>query len=121
VPFDEDLVTMEDYDWAISQVRRGHICRRVRFNFIYQRQAHARDFIFTACAFRLAARYGLQVRWLGRKASVKQFVRLLAAQFTRPLSAFDCAEKELLRARLLASLFWRFHHPTSDNFAQTRS
>jgi glycosyltransferase involved in cell wall biosynthesis len=121
VPFDESLVTMEDYDWALTQIRRGHLCRRVRFNFLYQRQANSRDYLFTAFAFRLAARYGLHVRWLGRKASVKQLARLHIAQLAHPLSEPDYAQKELLRARLIASIFWRFHHPTSDTPIQSRS
>lgn len=115
VPFDECLPTMEDYAWAIEQVRLGYICRRVPFAFSYQRQANARDFIFTACAFRLAARYGLKVRWLGRKASAKEYLRQTMAQLGHQPSPSDRAKKELHRARLLASLFWPFHRATSDN------
>lgn len=120
VPFDESLPTMEDYAWAIEQVRRGHVCRRVSFAFGYQRQANARDFIFTACAFRLAARYGLQVRWLGRKASAKELLHYTMTRFSHGLSAPDRAQWKLHGARLLASIFWRFHRPTTDNPAALR-
>lgn len=120
MPFDESLPTMEDYAWAIEQVRRGHVCRRVSFAFGYQRQANQRDFIFTACAFRLAARHGLPVRWLGRKASAKELLRHSMAWFSGKLSPPDRALWELHRARLLASLFWRFHRTSTDNPAGNR-
>jgi hypothetical protein len=113
LPFDESLPTMEDYAWAIEQVRAGHICRRVRFDFSYQRQANTRDFIFTACAFRLAARHGLRVRWLGRKASIRELLRLSFARSSRQSPAVR-AEKTCHRDRLLASLFWRFSHAQTD-------
>lgn len=61
---------MEDYAWAIEQVRLGQTCRRVNFRFSYQRQANPRELIFTACAFRLAARHALRLRWLGRKQTL---------------------------------------------------
>jgi glycosyltransferase involved in cell wall biosynthesis len=114
VPFDESLVTMEDYAWALEQVRRGYTCRRVRFDFSYQRQANARDFIFTECAFRLAARHHLPVRWQGRAASAKEWLRFTAAQWAHKLSPGDRARKELIGARLLASILWPFHHPATD-------
>jgi len=113
-PFDESLPTMEDYDWAIKQVRRGFVCRRVRFDFNYQRQANTRDFIFTACAFRLAARHRLRVRWLGRKSSAVELVRLTIALCSRQSSPTDRTAWEMHRARLLASLFWRFNRATTD-------
>jgi hypothetical protein len=121
VPFDESLPTMEDYAWAIELVRRGHICRRVSFAFGYQRQANARDFIFTACAFRLAARHGLKVQWLGRKSSALQLLRYTLAHLSHQLSPPDRAQWELHGARLLASLLWRFHRPVTDHPAASRA
>lgn len=121
VPFDESLPTMEDYAWAIEQVRRGYVCRRVSFAFGYQRQANTRDFIFTACAFRLAAKHGLQVRWLGRKSSAKELLRYTLARLSHRLSPPDRAQWELHGTRLLASLLWRFHRPMTDNPAAVRA
>ena len=115
VPFDESLPTMEDYAWAIEQVRRGRVCRRVNFAFSYQRQANARNFIFTAYAFRLAAQYGLEVRWLGRKASARELLRYMLARLSHRLAPTDRALWELHSARLLASFFWRFYRTTTDN------
>lgn len=64
-PFDETLITMEDGAWALEQVKRGYVCRRVSFAFGYQRSGRARDYTFAIIAFRLAARHGLFVAWLG--------------------------------------------------------
>jgi glycosyltransferase involved in cell wall biosynthesis len=114
VSFDEDLPTMEDYAWALAQIHRGYICRRVPFDFSYQRQANARDFIFTACAFRLAFRYRLPMRWLGRAASAKEWIRFTATGFRHSLSPEDIAQKKLHSSRLLASLCWPFHRATTD-------
>lgn len=121
VPFDESLPTMEDYAWAIEQVRRGHVCRRVSFAFGYQRQANARDFIFTACAFRLAAKYGLKVQWLGRKSSTRELLRYTLARLSQRLSPPDRALWDLHSARLLASLLWRFHRPRTDRPAAVQA
>lgn len=120
-PFDESLPTMEDYAWALEQVHRGHICRRVSFAFGYQRQANSRDFIFTAYAFRLAARYGLEVRWLGRKASARELLRYTMERLSHRLSPPDHAQWELHGARLLASLFWRFYRTHTDNPGAVRA
>lgn len=121
VPFDETLPTMEDYAWALEQVRRGHICRRVRFDFSYQRQANPRDFIFTAVAFRLAARHGLRVAWMGRRTSAKELLRLTIAGLLGKATPAGHASRKLHQARLLASLCWRFHRATTDNPAAARS
>lgn len=114
MPFDESLPTMEDYAWAIAQIRRGYVCRRVRFAFHHLRRANARDFIFTACAFRLAARHGLRVRWLGRKATAREWLRYTLARLSHRLSASERELWELHRARFLGSLLWPFHHATTD-------
>lgn len=73
--FDESIVTMEDYAWALEQVRAGHTCRRLEFRFSYQRSAHNRDYTFAAVTFHLARRHGLRVGWLGRKATVAAIAR----------------------------------------------
>lgn len=112
-PFDESLPTMEDYAWALAQVRRGYTCRRVNFRFRSARQAQPRDFIFTACAFRLAAQHGLRVRWLGRKESFLEVLRRLVRPFARPTPE-ERAASRLHWSRLLASLFWRFHRASLD-------
>jgi glycosyltransferase involved in cell wall biosynthesis len=73
-PFDESLATMEDYAWALEQCQRGHLCRRLRFPFSYERSAHSRDFAFAATTFHLAKRYGLPVRWLGPRRTVAAII-----------------------------------------------
>jgi glycosyltransferase involved in cell wall biosynthesis len=113
LPFDESLTCdqsgsgIEDYAWAVDEIRRGHICHRIRFHFSYQRQAESRNFLFTACAFRLAARHGLPLRWLGRKQTAWEWWRLSRIP-ARELSPTQTQEKKMHRARLLASLAWRF-------------
>lgn len=102
VPFDETLPTMEDYAWAVEQVSRGHLCRRVTFPFSYQRAPSSRDYEFTACAFHLAARHRLSVRWLGRKESLLAYLR------EKRRGAASHALAVMHRERLLASLLWRW-------------
>lgn len=113
LPFDESLPTMEDYAWALEQVRRGYTCRRVEFRFRYQRQANPRDFIFTATAFRLASRFGLRVRWLGRIQTLRELCRLAFSSRSRASDAIQ-AEGRFHRSRLMGSLFWRFSRAVTD-------
>ena len=80
VPFDESLITAEDYDWAIEQLRRGHICRRLHLRFGYERSGHNRTFEFAQLVFQFSRRYKLRVTWLGVLRSVQQ---LLTALFMR--------------------------------------
>lgn len=105
VRFDESLPTMEDYAWAVEQVRRGHLCRRVDLGFTYARTGQDRDFIFALLAFKIAAGHSLRVAWLGRTATV----RLLASLLLRRGWQSD-GRKELRRhcQRLWASLIWRW-------------
>jgi rhamnosyltransferase len=106
--FDERLVTMEDYAWALEQVRRGHVCHRLAFPFSYQRGARRRDYAFAAITFSLAHRYGLRVGWLGAKATLRA---LLAGLFDASL----CSEALLAhRDRFLASLIGRFILPRAE-------
>lgn len=102
VAFDETLPTMEDYAWAVAQVSRGNVCRRVQFPFSYQRAPSSRDYEFTACAFHLAARHRLPVRWLGRKQT------LLACLRQKRSGPDGQALATMHRERLLASLLWRW-------------
>ncbi len=73
--FSEQLITMEDYAWALEQVCAGHTCRRLEFPFSYQRSAHPREFAFAAITFHLAKRHGLRVGWLGWKATAAAIAR----------------------------------------------
>lgn len=114
VRFDEQFPTMEDYAWAIAQLKRGYVCRRSRFQFGYQRSSKARNFIFTACAFKIAAQYKLPVRWSGRKECVKAILRLTMPTLLRRATREEKAERALYVERLLASIFWRFNRATSD-------
>lgn len=77
-PFDESLPTMEDGAWALEQVKRGYICRRLNFAFSYQRSGQARDFIFAAVTFKLARRHRLDVAWLGCPATIRKLCYTVA-------------------------------------------
>ena len=114
LPFDETVPGMEDYGWAIEQVRRGRVCRRVDFEFSYQRQAHARDFIMTACAFRLASKYHLRMCWFGCKASALEILRLSLAVMRRRAGPDELANLRLHRDRLLGALLWRWSRAKTD-------
>jgi hypothetical protein len=105
LPFDEKIVTMEDFAWALAQVHRGYTCRRLTFRFSYQRAAQTRDFTFAAVAFRLAARHRLRLRWLGLVPTLSAVIR----------GWFRASpEQETHRARLRAALLWRFYSPTRE-------
>lgn len=73
-PFDESISTMEDCVWALEQVHCGHLCRRVRIDFSYQRSTADRTFVFAAHTFQLAARHDLRVTWLGPIATIKSLI-----------------------------------------------
>lgn len=105
-PFDETLVGMEDYAWALSQVRQGWKCCRVRFRFRYLRSGGARDFALASIAFQLAARHGLRVRWLGPKAT--------ALAWWRALRSGDATERALQSSRFRAWLYGRFQRQTLE-------
>ena len=78
-PFDESVHTAEDYAWALEQLRRGNLCRRLDLPFSYQRTGSGRDRAFAEVVFRLSSRYQLPVAWLGPANSLK----LLLIQSTR--------------------------------------
>ncbi len=77
VPFDESLITAEDYAWAIEQVRRGHICKRLSLHFGYERSGHDRTFEFAQLVFQFSRRYKLRVTWLGVQGSIQQLLKTL--------------------------------------------
>lgn len=104
-PFDESLPTMEDGAWAVEQVKRGYICRRLEFAFKYRRSGQMRDFIFAMVTFRLAARQGLAVAWLGVVATVRMHAEaLLHGSRVKDL----CSSTDIgsARSRLLARCVW---------------
>ncbi|MEQ1840646.1 MAG: glycosyl transferase family 2, partial [Verrucomicrobiales bacterium] len=70
-PFDETQLSSEDYAWAIQQIRRGGICRRLDIPFSYQRNGSRRDREFAEVTFRLARRHRLPVAWLGLAGSMR--------------------------------------------------
>lgn len=92
-PFDETLITSEDYAWAIQHLALGHICRRLALPFRYRRSGYNRDLEFAQIVFHLARKYRLKVTWLGLRAT---FTAWLKAIFRQE----DCAG--LHRARLIA-------------------
>jgi hypothetical protein len=105
--FDESISTMEDGVWAVEQLKRGHVCRRLAFDFRYQRSTTDRTFIFSAFTFRLADQHGLRVAWLGPGASLRALAAgLLALPFAADRAA---ARQQLLvhRDRLRAWLYGR--------------
>lgn len=103
IPFDESLPTMEDGAWAVAQVKRGYVCRRLSQKFGYQRSGQSRDFIFAATTFRIAAQHGLPVAWLGVAATLRELIPLLL----RP-GGNQAARRSTLWSRLAARALWRF-------------
>lgn len=76
-PFDESLVTAEDYAWAIEQLKRGQICKRLSLRFGYERSGHDRTFEFAQLVFQFARHYRLSVTWLGVRRSLQQMLKAL--------------------------------------------
>ena len=104
-PFDESLPTMEDSAWALEQIRRGYCCRRLDLPFHYQRSGQTRDFIFAAVTFRLAARHGLTVTWLGVRASLRLLLNIRSGKST-DRTPRNSREMASARARLFARCLW---------------
>jgi len=107
IPFDESLPTMEDSAWALEQVKRGSLCRRLDFAFRHQRNGRVRDFVFAAVTFKLARRHQLEVTWLGGWATLGELGRALGKRIFTPAEA---SKPDLIRHchRLAAWLGWRF-------------
>lgn len=103
--FDESINGMEDYDWALHQLAAGYSVARISVAISYLRNAHNRDFQYTALAFLLANRYGLKVRWLGRRHSFSGAVRQLPGKLSGNSEAVDVFNLHV--RRLGSSLFWR--------------
>lgn len=114
VPFDETLVTMEDYAWALTQAARGRVIRRLRLDFDYQRGGRSRDFTFAAIAFRLAARHRLRVVWLGPRATLREILRLAGKKGDPMEPQARAKELQLHRDRLRAWLLWRLVNPSNE-------
>ena len=73
-PFDESLVTAEDYAWTLEQLKRGHICRRLSLPFSYQRSGNNRDRDFADVVFAFGKAHGLPIAWLGVMGAIKELV-----------------------------------------------
>ncbi len=112
-PFDETLPTLEDGAWALEQVRKGHICRRLDFPFTYRRGGGTRAYIFAVITFQLAHRHGLRVAWLGVAATLRhvgrEAVRQLAGRGAVGLPGIG-----ILWGRLRAWCLWRFVRPVQE-------
>lgn len=114
LPFDESLATMEDAAWAVEQVKRGHLCRRLKIDFRYQRSTTDRAFVFAAVTFKIARRHGLRVAWLGPLASLKGLVFGLLA-FTVGRGGPAAKQAMLLhRERLRAWLIGRWQRQPAE-------
>ena len=107
VPFDELLPTMEDGAWALEQVKRGYLCRRLRIPFAYQRGGRSRDFVFAVITFQLAARHKLRVTWLGVLGTLRLLLPALVRSLSHP-SRGGAKEVSTLCQRLAARCAWPF-------------
>ena len=109
LPFDETLASMEDCAWALEQVKRGHICRRLKLPFTYQRSGKDRAFLFAMITFKLAARHGLTVTWLGPRLTMRSMARGVTSRlFAQPKAVGPKEELRRHRERFWAWLTWRW-------------
>ena len=76
-PFDESLDTAEDYAWALTHLKQGHLCRRLKSPFHYKRSGAARDGEFARIVFGFARLHGLKVAWLGVLGTLKEWWKAL--------------------------------------------
>ena len=106
VPFDESLPTLEDGAWALEQLRRGYLCRRLDVPFSYQRGGPGRDFIFALLTFQLAARHELKVAWLGALTTLRTLARVGIDSCTGQRPAVR--NPQALWERFRAWTAWRF-------------
>ena len=108
-PFDETLPSMEDGAWALEQVRRGYLCRRLHFDFTYNRSGKDRSYLFALVTFKLAAKYGLPVAWLGPRQTVTALVFGCCRQLLGKRGGKDAGtELRQHRQRLWVWLTWRW-------------
>lgn len=108
VPFDESVISMEDSAWAVEQVHRGYICRRLDFGFEYLRRGRSREFAFAVATFKLAGRHGLRGAWLGVAGTLRGLLPALAR------GADGRQEAKVLMQRLVAWCAWRFIGPLKE-------
>lgn len=104
-PFDESLVSLEDYAWSIDQLSKGMKCKRLKFPFGYRRGGRKRHREFATITFIIAARHNLKVTWLGALGCIKGILTSL------PLALFSSKQQDELHKyiSLLFSRFaWRF-------------
>jgi len=104
--FDEDLNGIEDYEWAIYQLRSGRLIKRLNLNIDYIRQGNSREFRDTARIFSIANRYQLPITWLGRKEACLRILKNLGGKFAGDPVAHK--EFDICRRRLAGSLLWKF-------------
>ncbi|GAA5115553.1 glycosyltransferase family 2 protein [Luteolibacter yonseiensis] len=74
-PFDETMEGSEDYAWAISQLRLGHLCGRMDFPFDYLRSSNDRHHELARSAFLIARRNGLRPAWLGARCTFQNLIK----------------------------------------------
>jgi glycosyltransferase involved in cell wall biosynthesis len=112
-PFDESLLTMEDGAWALEQIHRGFVCRRLSFPFRYQRGGKRRDYVFALITFQLAARHGLRVTWLGVVGTLRVLFRTWTSRLVggQPTGQTDTGP---MLDRLRAWALWRFVTPDRE-------
>lgn len=73
-PFDETLLTSEDYAWALHQIADGHTCHRLSLPFDYRRNGSQRHGEFAEITFHLAQEHRLRVAWLGVRAALSEVI-----------------------------------------------
>lgn len=105
--FDESISTAEDYEWAIAQLQRGKICRRLDIPFSYRRNGHRRDGEFAQIVFHFARKYHLRVAWLGVVGSLRHLIRMPADDEAQAVKARLKAWMTHMRLKLTSPPFRR--------------
>ena len=97
---------IEDYDWAVLQLKRGGLCASGKVGFEYLRKGGvSRERSQTSYVFAMGREHGLEVRWLGFRAAAQRWALLsVRTAAGRRGEAGDLEEYRTLTARILGRL-----------------
>lgn len=106
-PFADAMTGIEDYDWALHQLKSGHSVARIAADFSYKRNGHNREMDFAARAFHLANQYGLDLKWLGVGGALRGLVQHLPGRLRGDETA--TTSFQTCKNRLLGKILWRHY------------
>jgi len=97
---------IEDYDWAVLQLKRGAVCATTKVGFEYLRKGGvSRESSQTSYVFSMAREHSLRVCWLGLRAALYRWILLVfRTSWGRRGQKSDRDEFQTVSARIRGSL-----------------